>query len=884
GTYFYDQSKKMLYVRFTAAAQPAQPGVRIQRSRVALRINGSYIHLKGLWFANYGDAIIVRPNYTVGEPGARDFGSNRVQHVTIEECGFYANSTQGIQAIAMQWCLFKNNHGRNNALRGGIMMQRDQAQDNLAIGNVFGSCRDTRRLEGNHVHYLISQYGGVGQRNHIINNILDDPRSFRWKPVCPGSRFEGNYLGGNFAVDSGMTTRLVNSPEQRLVLRHNIIYGNIHWPGNDFDNSKTSMDRYDPDKVFLNNYLARHDQKNMNTALFADPAYYDFRLQEGSPLRGAGVGGLDLGLLSPGDGTVFFVGPDGNDQNSGKSAAKALRSVQAAADRLSPGDTLYILPGKYDVELLLTRGGSEGKPVRIRAHGKKTAWLAGVKIAAPFVELAGLAVSGAAVGFELQAPDLTLRDCGAYQCREAGLRAAGADRLALFNCTLADNQTGLDLGASQHVQIRDSILAGNQTLLAAESTARNELLTSHNVIAGGVLPGYSNWQVAELRFANPGKNDYRLQWDSPAAACDSFCSPAGANSVLPKPLLISNVKVDYLTPNTGVAFWETLEDDSFGYLEYWVQGDTKKLRSSSPTQGTRHAAGLKNLRPDTTYEYRVRSNGRRGNYAAGEVLSFRTTGTQPAPRTYHLSPDGDDQADGLTPQTAWRTMKKACLAACAGDTFLIQPGSYYDELAPMHGGKPGLPITFRRNGQGQAIIDGQGLRFRLINLDTLDHIVIDGLTLINPEEGCRNGVINLSKCSDISISNCRMGLDKVINYTSGPFLRAGSCRRLRFENNQGWGGDYPLTLVGCTDVLIKNNTIVDGTMQGSHIVSSQEVTIINNLWCRPCIPKKSNQCLLLTNIETDKIVCDYNLFYSPYPTHKVGLIRAANATPVVFGD
>ncbi|NLF92680.1 MAG: hypothetical protein GX564_02235, partial [Oligosphaeraceae bacterium] len=41
---------------------------------------------------------------------------------------------------------------------------------------------------------------------------------------------------------------------------------------------------------------------------------------------------------------------------------------------------------------------------------------------------------------------------------------------------------------------------------------------------------------------------------------------------------------------------------------------------------------------------------------------------------------------------------------------------------------------------------------------------------------------------------------------------------------------------------------------------------------------------LLTNIETDKIVCDYNLFYSPYPTHKVGLIRAANATPVVFGD
>ncbi|NLZ63949.1 MAG: hypothetical protein GX902_09085, partial [Lentisphaerae bacterium] len=598
----------------------------------------------------------------------------------------------------------------------------------------------------------------------------------------------------------------------------------------------------------------------------------------------AGVGGLDLGLPSPGEGLILYAGNGGNDQNHGNSASSALLSLQAAADRLSPGDTLYILPGKYDTELRLTRGGSEGKPVRVRAYGKKTVWLAGVKVEAPGVELAGLAVSGAAVGFDLCASDITLRNCGAYQCREAGLRSTGSDRLAVFNCTLADNQTGLALGSSPQAQIRDSILAGNKTLLSADPTSQSTLRSSHNIIAGGELPGYSNWQVEELRFADPAKHDYRLQWDSPAAACDSFCSPAGASSVLPKPLLISNIKIDYLTPNTGIALWETPDDDSFGYLEYWVQGDTQKLRSSSPTQGTRHTAGLKKLRPDTVYEYRVRSNGRRGNYATSEVLSFRTTSTQPEPRTYHLSPNGDDQADGLTPQTAWRSMKKACLAACAGDTFLIQPGSYYDELAPMHGGKPGQPIVFRRNGPGQAIIDGQGLRFQLIKLLDLEHIVIDGLTMINPEEGCRNGVIYLNKCSDISISNCRMGVDKVVYYTSGPFLRAGSCQRLRFENNQGWGGDYPLTLVGCNDVLIKNNTIVDGTMTGSHIVDSREVTIINNLWCRPCIPEKSNQCLFFTAIETDKIVCDYNLFFSPYPTHKVGLIRAGNATPLVYGD
>ncbi len=884
GTYFYDQAAKTLYVRFTDAARPARPGVRIQRSRVGLRINGSYIHLKGLWLVNYGDAIIVRPNYIPNEEGIREYGSNRVQHITIEECGFYANSTQGIQAIALQWCLFKNNYGCNNALRGGIMMQTDLAQDNLAMGNVYGSCRDTRRLEGNHVHYLISQYGGVGQRNHIINNILDDLRSFRWKPVCPGSRFENNYLAGNFSVDSGMTTRLIETPEQRLILRHNIIRGNIHWGGNNFDTSKPTMDRYDSDKVFVNNYLARHDQKVMEAAQFADPAYYDFRLQEGSPLRASGVGGRDLGLLAPGGGEVLYVGSSGNDQNSGKSVDAALLSLQTAVDRLPPGGTLYILPGKYDSELRLQRGGSEGNPVRVRAYGKKMVWLPSVVVTAPWVELSGLSVSGAPVAFELNAADITLRECGAYQCQEIGLRAAGADRLRLLNCTLADNQTGLALTASREMQIRDSILSGNKILLTAEAATLASLRTSHNVLAGGELPGYSNWQVEELHFVNPAKQDYRLRWDSPAAACDSFCAPAGALSVLSKPLQISNIKIDYLTPNRGVAFWETPEDDSFGSLEYWIKGEPTRLRSSSPTQGTLHAAGLKNLQPDTVYEYRVRSNGRRGNSALSEVFSFRTAIDSPPPRVYYVSASGDDQADGLSPQSAWRTLKKVSLAAGAGDTFLIQPGVYYDELSPMHSGEPGKPIVFRRSGPGQVIIDGQELRFQLINLQNLQHITIDGFILINPEIGCRKGVITLSKCSDIDIRNCRMGVEKVINYNCGPFLRASSCQRLRFENNQGWGGDYPLTIVGCTETLIKNNTIVDGTMMGSHIVGGSDLTIINNLWCRPCIPNKTNQCLLFTGIEADKIVCDYNLFYSPYPTHKVGLIRAGNATPLIIGD
>ena len=163
----------------------------------------------------------------------------------------------------------------------------------------------------------------------------------------------------------------------------------------------------------------------------------------------------------------------------------------------------------------------------------------------------------------------------------------------------------------------------------------------------------------------------------------------------------------------------------------------------------------------------------------------------------------------------------------------------------------------------------------LVYLDRKNHIVIDGLTFDNPEAWGRNGVIIVKRCKDVKILNCRAGDKQAISWRSGPFVRARSCNDLRIEGNVCWGTDYPLELVGCNRAILKNNTIVDATMRGCNLHGCDELTVVNNIWFRPCIPLKANAAICLSGTSKTNVVCDYNLFYSPYPAHKVGSITGS---------
>jgi hypothetical protein len=87
--------------------------------------------------------------------------------------------------------------------------------------------------------------------------------------------------------------------------------------------------------------------------------------------------------------TTYYIGPDGSDGNSGRSAAQPLGSFEAAVDKLSPGDSLIVLDGIYEQgakagQLLLENvHGTEERPIVIKADNERRAWLQGTGLDSP---------------------------------------------------------------------------------------------------------------------------------------------------------------------------------------------------------------------------------------------------------------------------------------------------------------------------------------------------------------------------------------------------------------------------------------------------------------------------------------------------------------------
>ena len=67
----------------------------------------------------------------------------------------------------------------------------------------------------------------------------------------------------------------------------------------------------------------------------------------------------------------------------------------------------------------------------------------------------------------------------------------------------------------------------------------------------------------------------------------------------------------------------------------------------------------------------------------------------------YFSNDGDDSADGLTPQTAWRTLEKLCKDLPAGAEARLRRGDVFYGMADL---KPGLsaerPTVLTAYGEG----------------------------------------------------------------------------------------------------------------------------------------------------------------------------------------
>ena len=112
GTYCLDVKERKLYVHWADGRALLGRTVHARGGNTAIRIHGSYYHLKGLQFKHCGWGVLIRSNMDrrTGKYDPKSPIPLGGDHNTLEDCTFFANTASGvILCLGARWNLIKNN-------------------------------------------------------------------------------------------------------------------------------------------------------------------------------------------------------------------------------------------------------------------------------------------------------------------------------------------------------------------------------------------------------------------------------------------------------------------------------------------------------------------------------------------------------------------------------------------------------------------------------------------------------------------------------------------------------------------------------------------------------------------------------------------------------
>ena len=110
------------------------------------------------------------------------------------------------------------------------------------------------------------------------------------------------------------------------------------------------------------------------------------------------------------------------------------------------------------------------------------------------------------------------------------------------------------------------------------------------------------------------------------------------------------------------------------------------------------------------------------------LLSARATPTTALGDTYYVAPSGSDVTGDGSLLNPWASIVYAAAQVSAGDTVLINPGTYAGGVYVDTGGTLAEPVTFQANGTG-VVIEGSGGERDAFYIEEADYVIVDGLTI-----------------------------------------------------------------------------------------------------------------------------------------------------------
>ena len=400
--------------------------------------------------------------------------------------------------------------------------------------------------------------------------------------------------------------------------------------------------------------------------------------------------------------------------------------------------------------------------------------------------------------------------------------------------------------------IRDNAILGS---FYAESPAVPALITN-NLITGKVgwmALGHGIWdkEFAPTPVKFYGNHRNKASFKASPSLLKAKSLAIRIPEVRFPAVTFKDLSARFTTADSTAVCWQTPGCDGWGEVLLYDAKEKYIRRYISEIQGARHTVGVTKLLPGREYRYRAAFRNRRGGKVTlSEMKSFKTPLKTRLPRILEVGPGR-------------LTLTEAAAAAIPGDTVKLLPGTHQGQFNLLRSGAPGKPITL--TGDKKAFLDAQKFHAPMIVLKNKHHVIVDGITFINPESTVRKGIIRAEGGSCVTIRNCHAPL---FSYTAGPFVTLRNVPGSVVENNIIHGGDYPIATVG-KNIKIRRNTIVDATMLTLSIWDPADLEIRDNIFFRPCIPQKRNQVMTLNSIK-GKIISEGNVFWSPVKEHPVG--------------
>ncbi|MFQ5590961.1 MAG: nitrous oxide reductase family maturation protein NosD, partial [Phycisphaerae bacterium] len=208
-----------------------------------------------------------------------------------------------------------------------------------------------------------------------------------------------------------------------------------------------------------------------------------------------------------------------------------------------------------------------------------------------------------------------------------------------------------------------------------------------------------------------------------------------------------------------------------------------------------------------------------------------------ASKLYYVSPLGSDGADGLTLNTALRTIAHAVEVAQPGDVVAILAGTYTEAVRMEGVGAADAPITLRGEG-GTPGLDGTRQLSVGVRCERCTNIVIADVEF----QGYTDVGVLATQSSKITLRNLVVhdnGFAATLEYVEGYGIHVEDSQEVIIEGCEAFrNGPNPqvpdrwlgtgIDTYGLTDAVIRNNRSHDNTGGGLLVEDSSNVLVEGN--------------------------------------------------------